>query len=415
MIFLPPHAHTTTTHGAEVHVFSTARCELAEVRATIPLLRESAGDAAAAAALEKFALQPNFPSQHRYRDMLLQNGAEFNVSLMTDKLFISGICPPDKIAKCLSIVFEACLSVPTDSEFRHLQHATQTHTQMLSEIPDILLHTENLRRRWGNHPFAWKTSTIPALQQLTRSSYATFVTERIGVADSQFVICVSIPDDRRLLDKFATKIADEVCHLPAHNLRQYPETNIPPVDPGSYQLACDGSHTVATMQLMMPAPLRTSSDHAAFRAAATILGGYPNSRLLTQLRDKLGIVYQVSSHTDDYRSAANLTFSLKTPLNLRQETATRFTESITNFIKHGPTQEEVNDAVRFLINSTAVSWANPAGFGSAQAALLSTGANLGYWNHLASALAGLTADDVAQAAGRYMAEDTRILGSIARP
>lgn len=411
MIFLPPHCGTTTIHGAEVHVFSTPNCKLAEVRVSIPLLRDSEIDVAAAGVLENVVLQPILPSQGRYRDTLLRKGAEFSVSLMTDKLFISGICPPDRVVECLLIVFQACVYVPTETEFVNLLHVTQTRAEILGELPDTKLHTENLRRRWGNHPFSRKTITLRGLQHLNRSDYSAFVTKWIGATGGQFVICADFPDTEHL-NEYAARIADKLTILPTQiSLRQQPETDVPPMEPGTYRLVGYESDTVASIQLMMPASARTATDHAAFRTASTILVAYPNSRLLTQLRDKLGIVYQISSYTDDYHGAANLTVSLKTPQHLRQETITRFTEITEKFINHGPEQDEIKSAVRYLNNSTAVNWANPAGFSSVQAALLSTGTDLGYWECLANDLAQLNVDDIRQAAQRYMAEDMRIFGS----
>ncbi|SDS42979.1 M16 family metallopeptidase [Corynebacterium timonense] len=410
MILLPPHAKFAVD-GLDVHVFSTPHCELSEVRAAIPLFRETETDAAAAAILGNVALQPTLPSQRCYRDTLLRKGAEFSVSLMSDKVFISGVCPRDRIADCLFTVFQACLDVPTGAEFAYLLRTAKVHAQMLAEVPDIALHTENLRRRWGSHPFAMGMTTVEALQKLTHSDYAAFVAERIGVAGGQFVICTDIPDHGKLLDDFAAEIADGIRSLPTHNLHLGPEIDIAPVTPGTYQLGRAEPEAVVSMQLMMPAAPRTASDNAAFRTASTILGGYPNSRLLTQLRDVLGVVYQISSYTEDYRGAANLTISLKTPIHLFQETAVRLDEIVNDFVSNGPGTGELNDAVRYLINSTAVSWANPAGFGSAQAALLSTGVTLDYWDRLAFDLAELNVDDVTQAARRYMGEGVRILGS----
>lgn len=411
MTSLPSYSQISADRGAAVYVFSMPHCELAEVRVAIPLLRESDSDVASAAVLSDTVLQPTLSSQRDHRDRLLRGGAEFNVSLMPDKLFVSGLCPPDSIPDCLSVVFQACADVPADADFVNLLQAAQVRVQMLAGVPESALRSENLRRRWGRqHPFARETATVEALQRLTHSDYAAFVTERLGIADAQIVVATDATDDEQRLGDLAYGIAEGLGSLPAHNRRGYSGMDVPPVTPGIYQLPGGDTDAVISMQLMTPAAPRTASDHAAFRTATTILGGYPNSRLLVQLRDRLGIVYQISSHMDDYRGAASLTVSLKTPQHLCQETTERFIEILVDFVNRGPRREEIDDAVRFLVNSTDVSWANPAGFSSAQAVLLSTGAGLDYWGRLTSDLAELSADDIVRAAQRYLAENVCILG-----
>jgi zinc protease len=100
-----------------------------------------------------------------------------------------------------------------------------------------------------------------------------------------------------------------------------------------------------------PSVPRQHVDRAALYAASLILGGTHNSRLITELRHKRGLVYDADSDNVDWAGGAGLlTVTLQTGNQFSEGTVSLVRTLLDDFLRDGPTQHELDQLKRRLAN-----------------------------------------------------------------
>ena len=93
-------------------------------------------------------------------------------------------------------------------------------------------------------------------------------------------------------------------------------------------------------------------EHYISRVAMFILGsGGFGSRMMEQIRVKRGLAYSAYSRADIARSHSNFFGYLQTKVATRSEAVETVKSVIADFVKNGATQEELDQAKRFLLGS----------------------------------------------------------------
>ena len=94
------------------------------------------------------------------------------------------------------------------------------------------------------------------------------------------------------------------------------------------------------------------SDEYKARVAAFILGtGGFGSRLMEEIRVKRGLAYSAYARVNTARSNVYFSGYLQTKLESQKEAEATVKEVIADFVKKGVTQEELDQAKKFLLGS----------------------------------------------------------------
>ena len=102
--------------------------------------------------------------------------------------------------------------------------------------------------------------------------------------------------------------------------------------------------------LGQPSVSRRHDDFVALNAASVIFGRGTNSRLITELRHKRGLVYYAGIQTHDWAESGLTTISLDTSPQFADGTVALVRSMFSDYLRDGPTQEELDHLKRRLAN-----------------------------------------------------------------
>lgn len=95
-------------------------------------------------------------------------------------------------------------------------------------------------------------------------------------------------------------------------------------------------------------------DYAALYAANLIFGGTTNSRLMNELREKRGLVYDVHSEHTPWATAGLMTIELQVSPALRDGTQALIRSLFSDYLRDGPTQQELDQIKLRAANMSAL-------------------------------------------------------------
>lgn len=94
-------------------------------------------------------------------------------------------------------------------------------------------------------------------------------------------------------------------------------------------------------------------DYVALYAANLILGGTPNSRLMNELRERRGLVYDVDSDNSHWAGAGLMSISLQVSPQFVEATLALTRSLFSDFLRDGPTQQELEQIKQYVANMSA--------------------------------------------------------------
>jgi zinc protease len=198
---------------------------------------------------------------------------------------------------------------------------------------------------FGGHPYAHPESgTAPSVESLTIADIKSFaadhlVRDRVKVAAAGDI---TEADLRRYLQEV-------IAPLPAKSVA--PVARLPePGKPGSQVIPRDEAAPVAMFGL--PGPMRLDPDFIPTFVTNYIFGGGGfAARLMTEVRDKRGLTYGISTQQVDFRSASIIMGTVQSEKS-KIGTALEVTKSeMARFAKDGATEKELADAKTYLTGS----------------------------------------------------------------
>ena len=181
----------------------------------------------------------------------------------------------------------------------------------------------------------------------------------------------------------------------------------PPVLPNVGRLGTPGVHVIPlpvpqpTAVFGLPGIMRHDPDFIPGYVANHILGGGDfSSRLMEEIRVKRGLTYGISTSLTAYNKAAVMQGSVATRANAIRQTVQVVKDTLANFAKNGPTQQELDDAKTYLTGSFPLAFASNSGTASQLGAYLRQNLDIGYVARRNSLIQAVTLEDVKRVARR---------------
>jgi zinc protease len=174
-----------------------------------------------------------------------------------------------------------------------------------------------------------------------------------------------------------------------------------PVLPNVGRLGAPGVHVIAlpvpqpTASFGLPGIMRHDPDFIPGYVANYILGGGGfSSRLTDEVRVKRGLTYGISTSLTSYGKASVLQGSVATRADAIRQTVQVVRDTLSEFSKNGPTQQELDDAKTYLTGSFPLAFASNSGTAAQLGAFQRQNLDIGYVARRNAMIQAVTLADV---------------------
>ncbi|MCP5412915.1 MAG: insulinase family protein [Alphaproteobacteria bacterium] len=157
----------------------------------------------------------------------------------------------------------------------------------------------------------------------------------------------------------------------------------------------------ATAVFGLPGIMRQDPDFIPGYVANYILGGGGfSSRLMTEVREKRGLTYGVSTSLSSMNKASVMVGSVATRADAVRQTVQVVRETMAKFAQDGPTQQELDDAKTYLTGSFPLAFASNSGTATQMGAFQRQNLDIGYIARRNGLINAVTLSDVKRVAKR---------------
>ena len=271
-------------------------------------------------------------------------GASIGGSAARDMAVLSLRCLTDEaIQKKALETLQAIVQQPRfpeselERERKQLMIALQNQEQSPDEIADKLFY----KSLYGSHPYSTPvTGDKQSVQRLDRDKLVRFY-KQYYVASNAVIAIVGDVDEAR-----AREIAEQLTSALPKGEKAKPVEAVPDLQKA---ITVNHQHPSAQTHIMLgqPGMMRGDKDYFALYVGNHILGGSGfSSRIVDEVREKRGLAYSSYSYFIPMRDKGPFLLGLQTKNTQADEALQVLHDTLNNFIKNGPTDDELEHAIK---------------------------------------------------------------------
>ncbi|WP_025993944.1 M16 family metallopeptidase [Pseudomonas viridiflava] len=288
---------------------------------------------------------------------------------------------------------------------------TRLTNQMLARIkneklePRAIAWDELYRNIYGDHPYAHQTKgNEKNVTAITTEQLKAFHAK--GYAAGNAVIAMIGDVSREEAEVIAAQVSASLPKGPA--LTEAGD----PVEAKAGSRHFEFSSSQTQILLGQSGISRNNPDYAALMAANSILGAGFGSRLMTELREKRGLTYNVWSRFLTKKAPGIFMIELQTRAEMSENTFKLVQEIVRDFLASGPTQKELDDVKRLITGSFPLEVAGNGAIGSNLADIGFYDLPLSHFDDYMTAIRELTVEQVSSAMSRHLSADKMIVVTV---
>lgn len=162
---------------------------------------------------------------------------------------------------------------------------------------------------------------------------------------------------------------------------------------------------VCCLRLAASAPDSAHTDFTSFLACMLLLGGAFSSRLVTRVREDLGLAYRVLARLEHHLDAPAVVIEADTAPANRDKALAAVRECLADFAETGPTQAELEAGRHYVQGGAAIALSSYSGNARWIISNISLGTSEADHRRFHRRLHTLTRDEIAEAAARWWSPD----------
>lgn len=282
-------------------------------------------------------------------------GAQFGAGASSDRLSFSlrSLTEPDLLSKAVALAARV-MAEPAfpDAIWQRERQRLEASLKESSTRPATLVGRAYAKAVYGSHPYGFQM-TEDSLRRIAVSDMQTL--HRSAVVACRARISMVGAVTRVQADRIATQLLSRLPQQPCASLA--PLAVVPEVAPlaqaAEQRIPFDSAQ--AHVLMGQPGIKRADPDYFALIVGNYILGGGGFvSRLSTEVREKRGLTYGVSSYFSPGLHAGSFTVSLQTRPDQARQAVSLVRQVVSEFVANGPTEAELKAAKDNLIGGFAL-------------------------------------------------------------
>ncbi|MCB2250518.1 insulinase family protein [Pseudomonas chlororaphis] len=333
-------------------------------------------------------------------------GADFGNGAYKDMAILSlrSLSAPDKRTPALQLFSEVIgkPTFPADSLAR-IKNQMLAGFEYQKQSPGKLASLELMRRLYGTHPYAHSADgTAQSVPSISLAQLRAFHAKAYTAGN---VVIALVGDlSRSEAEAIAAQVSAALPKGPA--LAKIPQPTEPPASIGHIEYPSSQT-TLLLAQLGID---RDDPDYAALALGNQILGGGGfGTRLMSEVREKRGLTYGVSSGFSPMQVRGPFMINLQTRAEMSQGTLKLVQDVLADYLKTGPTQKELDDAKRELAGSFPLSTASNADIVGQLGAIGFYNLPLSYLEDFMQRSQSLSVEQVREALNKHLSTDKMVI------
>lgn len=272
--------------------------------------------------------------------------------------------------------------------------------------PRVIAWDELYKKLYGDHPYAHRSNgDEKSISAITPAQLKAFHAK--GYAAGNAVIALMGDLSREEAQVIAAQVSASLPKGPA-----LPKAG-DPAEPKATSTHFELPSSQPQILLGQLGISRNHSDYAALIAGNSILGGNGfGCRLMTEVREKRGLVYGIWSQFHTRKATGDFIIELQTRAEMSENTLKLVQEIVREFLANGPTQKELDDVKLQITGSFPLEVAGNGAIGS-------TLADIGFYDlpitqldDYMTAIRELTVEQVTTAMSRHLSADNMIVVTV---
>lgn len=262
--------------------------------------------------------------------------------------------------------------------------------------PGKLASLELFEHLYGKHPYAHPSDGTPqSVPAITRQQLQAFHARAYTPGNAVIALVGDL--SRSEAEAIASQVSAALPQGPALTAIAQPQTP----KPGSSHIEYPSNQT--HLMLAQLGIDRRDPDYAALYLGNQIFGGGGfGTRLMSEVREKRGLTYGVYSGFSAMQARGPFMINLQTRAELSEGTLALVKQLLADYLRDGPTQQELDNAKRELAGSFPLSTASNADIVGQLASMGFYDLPLSYLDDFMRDVQGLTAEQVKAAMARHL-------------
>ncbi|MEE5043298.1 pitrilysin family protein [Pseudomonas alliivorans] len=336
-------------------------------------------------------------------------GAEFENGSYRDMAVTSlrSLSAPDKREPALKLFSEVVgkPTFPADSLAR-IKNQLSASFEYQKQSPGTIGSKALFQKLYGDHPYAHPSDgDAKSINAITLAQLKAFHAK--GYAAGNAVIALVGDLSKEEAQAVAAEVSAALPKGPA--LAKVAD----PVEPKAGVTHIEFPSNQTLLMLAQLGITRNDPDYAALTVGNSVLGGGGfGSRLMTEVREKRGLTYGVSSGFSAMQAQGPFMINLQTRAEMNENTLKLVQGIVKDFLANGPTQKELDDVKRELTGSFPLTAASNSAIAAQLGAIGFYDLPLTYLEDYMTAAQSVTVEQVKAAMNKHLDVDKMVIVTV---
>ncbi|MFJ3310083.1 M16 family metallopeptidase [Streptomyces sp. NPDC086549] len=393
-VTLPPATDTTLTSGLRIVACRLPSVPLVQAHLALPVHPK---DERELAALE--VLTAALPHRSQAAERLEHIGGSLSSSRRGAWLGLSATCPASRLPLLGDTLAQSLTpAAPSPASIDEARDKVIRQAQLAASQPGQVSQQALLKHLYGAVPAPLFPLASPAhLREIDRQEAAAVHHQFVRPREAMLVVVGDL-DPETAVQMLQRRLSS---WEPGAGDKNAGTAGCPALATPTLQHKQQSGWVQSHLRLAAPGVDRENPQFPALSVASVVFGGYFSSRLVSVLREQLGLAYRVESAFTDHLDRLLIGVEADTATAATGPALRQLLRELDRFAHEGPTGEETDAALRYMTGVTVLSLASQSGLASTLLSHLMLGQPLDWLVTFTRRLEDVSAAEVREVAGTF--------------